>query len=247
MFAICVFFSFCLLSVVVSVPVSVISNENSSNKIEDIDDLEIIDDDITTRSMERLSSAATCLVAGIEYTHGQQINRIDPCEFCLCLDGEMFCWWQDCPPAIEGPCKDKGPFSQCVNIPANEIPQDSSTKVTPTTPNKITSSPLNQQNIQQSKDPSTSSTTNFSTITSSSESNDVNKEQSTTQTPQFCIVMGIQYKVGEQLPHDTGNCVECICGPGAKITCSPHQCAPAEEELSDYHPVEPRRSNIEGF
>ncbi|XP_017778628.1 PREDICTED: uncharacterized protein LOC108564186, partial [Nicrophorus vespilloides] len=41
------------------------------------------------------------------------IYRKDPCEFCLCLDGEMFCWWQDCPPAAEGPCKDRGPFTPC--------------------------------------------------------------------------------------------------------------------------------------
>jgi hypothetical protein len=27
-----------------------------------------------------------------------QVPREDPCEFCLCLDGELFCWWQDCPP-----------------------------------------------------------------------------------------------------------------------------------------------------
>ncbi|RZC39814.1 hypothetical protein BDFB_009006, partial [Asbolus verrucosus] len=29
-------------------------------------------DDFTTHGLERLSSAATCLVAGVEYTHGQQ-------------------------------------------------------------------------------------------------------------------------------------------------------------------------------
>lgn len=42
-----------------------------------------------------------------------QIYRKDPCEFCLCLDGEMFCWWQDCPPTLEGPCRDRSPFSPC--------------------------------------------------------------------------------------------------------------------------------------
>ncbi|KAI4457122.1 hypothetical protein MML48_8g00015500 [Holotrichia oblita] len=30
------------------------------------------DDDFTTHTLERLSSAATCLVASVEYTHGQQ-------------------------------------------------------------------------------------------------------------------------------------------------------------------------------
>lgn len=31
------------------------------------------EDDNTTHGLERLSSAATCLVAGVEYTHGQQV------------------------------------------------------------------------------------------------------------------------------------------------------------------------------
>ncbi|XP_021931913.1 uncharacterized protein LOC110835714 [Zootermopsis nevadensis] len=41
------------------------------------------------------TNAEPCTVAGAEYNHGQQVPREDPCEFCLCLDGELFCWWQD--------------------------------------------------------------------------------------------------------------------------------------------------------
>ena len=37
-----------------------------------------------------------------------QVPREDPCEFCLCLDGELFCWWQDCPP-----CGGSRPSSAC--------------------------------------------------------------------------------------------------------------------------------------
>jgi len=37
-----------------------------------------------------------------------QVPREDPCEFCLCLDGELFCWWQDCPP-----CGGSRPSSTC--------------------------------------------------------------------------------------------------------------------------------------
>ncbi|KAL3274178.1 hypothetical protein HHI36_015592 [Cryptolaemus montrouzieri] len=51
-----------------------IINDSASNKLEYSDDVEIIEDDLTTRSLEKLSSAATCLVAGIEYTHGQQVR-----------------------------------------------------------------------------------------------------------------------------------------------------------------------------
>ncbi|KAI5699034.1 hypothetical protein M8J75_015509 [Diaphorina citri] len=42
-----------------------------------------------------------CYIAGNIYYHGQQIARSDECEFCLCVDGEMFCYWQ-CPDEEEG-------------------------------------------------------------------------------------------------------------------------------------------------
>lgn len=49
----------------VSVPVSL----QNTNNVEEV----IEDDDFTTHTLERLSSAATCLVKGVEYTHGQQV------------------------------------------------------------------------------------------------------------------------------------------------------------------------------
>lgn len=55
-----------------SVPVSLVEPAAISNNLEEFID----DDDFTTQTLERLSSAATCLVAGIEYTHGQQVNTI---------------------------------------------------------------------------------------------------------------------------------------------------------------------------
>nr|CAH7764387.1 unnamed protein product [Callosobruchus chinensis] len=62
------------------------------------------------------------------------------------------------------------------------------------------------------------------------------QESSTSQTlPKKCVVMGREYQIGDKLPHNTGNCVECVCGAGAKVTCSPHQCAPAGDEINDYH------------
>lgn len=41
---------------------------------EEIETEEIDEDDSTTHTFDRLSSAATCLVAGVEYTHGQQVR-----------------------------------------------------------------------------------------------------------------------------------------------------------------------------
>ncbi|XP_054283079.1 uncharacterized protein LOC129000166 [Macrosteles quadrilineatus] len=28
-----------------------------------------------------------------EVPHGHQIERDDPCEFCICIDSKVFCWW----------------------------------------------------------------------------------------------------------------------------------------------------------
>lgn len=59
---------------------------------------------------------------------------------------------------------------------------------------------------------------------------------------------GKTYQIGARLPHNTGNCVECVCGPSAQVACSPHQCAPAEDdmvEVDGYRPPGPRRSQPE--
>ncbi|XP_034248600.1 uncharacterized protein LOC117649725 [Thrips palmi] len=57
---------------------------------------------------------APCAIGGRHFLHGQQVTRSDPCEFCVCLDGEVFCWWQDCPPSTaQGPCRGRPAFSSC--------------------------------------------------------------------------------------------------------------------------------------
>ncbi|XP_037951150.1 putative mediator of RNA polymerase II transcription subunit 26 [Teleopsis dalmanni] len=46
--------------------------------------------------MEPHERAASCHSGGRKYTHGQKVPRLDPCEVCLCMDGEIFCWWEIC-------------------------------------------------------------------------------------------------------------------------------------------------------
>ncbi|XP_046809471.1 probable WRKY transcription factor protein 1 [Lucilia cuprina] len=43
-----------------------------------------------------LPRAASCFTNGQKYTHGQKVPRLDNCEVCLCMDGEIFCWWEKC-------------------------------------------------------------------------------------------------------------------------------------------------------
>ncbi|KAF6200655.1 hypothetical protein GE061_005098 [Apolygus lucorum] len=120
----------------------------------------------------------------IEYPK-DRITREDPCDFCLCLDGEVFCWWQQ----------------QCLNTTQQQIPatsQDNST-------------------------------------TSASDSEDWVDESShnTTETPAppeaMCRVMGVEYKIGEVLPRETGTCLQCQCSPGARVTCSPKDCTSPDQ------------------
>ncbi|XP_037941115.1 uncharacterized protein LOC119674063 [Teleopsis dalmanni] len=56
--------------------------------------------DLTERNeeedLEPHERAASCFYGGAKYTHGQKLIRFDPCEVCLCIDGEIFCWWENC-------------------------------------------------------------------------------------------------------------------------------------------------------
>ncbi|XP_072390324.1 kielin/chordin-like protein isoform X1 [Diabrotica undecimpunctata] len=223
-----------------------IEDEGEEGEEEDEEESLVLDeDDFTTHGLARLSSAATCLVAGVEYTHGQQIYRRDQCEFCLCLDGEMFCWWQECPPTMEGPCRDLSPFSPCLSVPANPqaFPLSSSSMSSSSIVSEITTktnvpssssvfSKTSTKTGSSTKSPvfSSSATEKIATDTSSRP-----PESSTLKDSKLCIIMGREYQIGDKLPHDTGNCLECICGQGAKVTCSPHQCTPVEDDMNDYH------------
>ncbi|XP_074041000.1 uncharacterized protein isoform X2 [Leptinotarsa decemlineata] len=136
----------------------------------------------------------------------------------------MFCWWQDCPPAMEGPCRDKGPFSACLTVPANPQSSVTSSTLTPDATTKLQSDVF--VSSEQAADVEVSSE---------------HPELSTFNEIKHCVVMGRVYQIGDRLPHDTGNCLECICGQGAKVTCSPHQCAPAGDEINDYRLPGPRQ------
>ncbi|XP_037043358.1 uncharacterized protein LOC119079508 isoform X2 [Bradysia coprophila] len=49
--------------------------------------------------------ASSCYNANVRYLHGQKISRVDPCEICLCVDGEIFCWWKKCEHHLRKPPK----------------------------------------------------------------------------------------------------------------------------------------------
>ncbi|ETN64303.1 hypothetical protein AND_003959 [Anopheles darlingi] len=60
-------------------------------------DQEMLSDIINDNDRGELQKKAeSCTVDDYKYDHGQKIQRLDPCEICLCIDGEIFCWWKQC-------------------------------------------------------------------------------------------------------------------------------------------------------
>ncbi|KAF0755817.1 Uncharacterized protein FWK35_00026115 [Aphis craccivora] len=137
----------------------------------------------------------------------------DHCKACICIDGQIFCYWQ---------CDDTAPADTMVEEIDGE-PQSTST--------------INIISTTFENDASSKST-NFVPHSSPSD-----VFQTTTVTPNedaepFCLVMGVRYKPGSVLPRDTGSCLECQCGQNSQIACSPKDCITLNS-LSDEDTSEP--------
>ncbi|KAH1016189.1 hypothetical protein HUJ04_007456 [Dendroctonus ponderosae] len=154
-------------------------------------------------------------------------------------------------------------------VPSIPVAATSKPKITPLQPHTTTANPTTKKlnNPKKSSSSTTIQTTTTQWPTDTHESSSIHSDsysissteengssdiqlstesESTTEDAKSCIVMGEEYKVGDSLPHSTGNCLECICGQGGKITCSPHQCEPAGDEINDYRQPDSRQGN-DGF
>ncbi|XP_046410956.1 uncharacterized protein [Neodiprion pinetum] len=160
-----------------------------------------------------------CYFGGTTYTHSQTIPTSDPCSHCLCVAGEVYCWWQDC--LLHSEPEDFENFDgslKSTEIPGAFLSVNSSlgTAATLEADDNETmtteSSELAAQIIEEEGYMDVNSTyQDFGT-------------QST--LPTTCVVMGVEYKEGEALPHSTGNCVQCGCGAAGRVECSPQDCVP---------------------
>ncbi|XP_049798894.1 uncharacterized protein LOC126234244 [Schistocerca nitens] len=179
------------------------------------------------------SQSAVCTVAGVEYEHGQQVARADPCELCLCLAGDLFCWWQDCPTASPA-CRQSPAFAAACAA----VAENSSMAL-------LGGSPGPDVVTEAAAWPTTAAadvgddTADVDAAASSSDSTppagvDGDNSSDTaappppapaSTAPTACHVMGTEYKIGEVLPRDTGTCLECVCDSEARVTCSPKNCA----------------------
>ncbi|XP_023245821.1 uncharacterized protein LOC106641341 [Copidosoma floridanum] len=221
-----------------------------------------------------------CLVDGNVYTHSQMIPSRDQSSHCLCVAGEVYCWWQTfgSPKALSAFAPDSSFSSKLDNsINNNEnrnnknnvndggielsdnegrpdpgtTEEDYSSEVPPEASEESSGDQLDDNNVesdeqsdiigddedddeyegeeeeeeeedQESNDvrqavPAAMNATTMSSLTTTSAARP-------TKAPEPCLFMGRAYQEGEMLPHSTGNCVECRCGTGARIECSPRDC-----------------------
>ncbi|XP_025421677.1 uncharacterized protein LOC112691591 isoform X2 [Sipha flava] len=153
-----------------------------------------------------------CKVSGVLYNHSQKILFTDHCKACICIDGQIFCYWQ-CEETAHystgEEIEDYTPSTSTANVISTTFETEESSKVTNSIPH---SSPLD---ILQSTTISPNET-----------------------TEPFCLVMGVRYQPGSVLPRDTGSCLECQCGRNSQITCSPKDCITLNS-LSDEDTSEP--------
>ncbi|VVC42084.1 Hypothetical protein CINCED_3A021910 [Cinara cedri] len=140
-----------------------------------------------------------CQVSGVIYNHSQKILFTDHCKACICIDGQIFCYWQcdeATPDTMDPDVEDAEPQSTSMaNTISTTFETEESSKVTNILPHSSPSDVLQTSTMMPNE-----------------------------TTEPFCLVMGVRYKPGSVLPRDTGSCLECQCGRNSQITCSPKDC-----------------------
>ncbi|XP_053990440.1 uncharacterized protein LOC128882735 [Hylaeus volcanicus] len=141
-----------------------------------------------------------------------QIPSYDPNSHCLCVAGEVYCWWQNYNPSTD---PSAGPlYLPSTTIESNYTPSlEESTDVV--------------DSLEASGDPEEEPSA------VQQEYIEINATYSTTSqpAPTTCLVMGRKYREGETLPHSTGNCIECSCGSEGRVECSPRDCVALRPEI----------------
>ncbi|RLU17908.1 hypothetical protein DMN91_010147 [Ooceraea biroi] len=152
-----------------------------------------------------------CIVDGNAYSHSQTIPSYDSNSHCLCVAGEVYCWWQNYNPST---APSLGPsFLQSTTVESNYTPSlEVNTDIIDgfEASGDPESPPISQQGHVE---------VNVTSLTTAS------------PAPTICVVMGREYRQGETLPHSTGNCVECSCGSEGRVECSPRDCVALRPEI----------------
>ncbi|XP_050541039.1 uncharacterized protein LOC126905410 [Daktulosphaira vitifoliae] len=157
-----------------------------------------------------------CKVSGVYYNHSQKILFTDRCKTCLCIDGQIFCYWQ-CDETTTEVINDVLAVEVQFSSPATSL----STTI-----------------VESEENPTSTISGLFSTMNSPQRKKIISNLSNKTTNEQFCVVMGVKYKLGSVLPRDTGSCLECQCGQNSQITCSPKDCITLNT-LNDENTSEP--------
>ncbi|KAK7601804.1 hypothetical protein V9T40_009245 [Parthenolecanium corni] len=167
-----------------------------------------------TETINKEDEAAPCLVSDILYNHGQQIERQNECDYCICVDGDMFCYWQcstkQTPNTISVVVSRTDPapvqFADAENFTTLLFDKNSQNNtVTPSDSDVITETASNPSTITQ--------------VNSTSKSNN-----------QTCFVTGTEYSEGDVLPQEDGSCLQCVCGQNGRVTCTPQGCVSLQQD-----------------
>ncbi|XP_011150585.1 uncharacterized protein LOC105189892 [Harpegnathos saltator] len=167
------------------------------------------DSDVTTEE----PFPKKCIVDGNAYSHSQTIPSYDTNSHCLCVAGEVYCWWQNYNPST---VPSLGPSSlQSTTVESNYTPSlEASTDIA--------------DGFEASGDPAAANS-----LIGQQGHVEINATSATAtpSAPTTCLVMGREYRQGETLPHSTGNCVECSCGSEGRVECSPRDCVALRPEI----------------
>lgn len=165
------------------------------------------DDDVTTEE----PYLKKCIVDGKFYSHSQTIPSYDANSHCMCVVGEVYCWWQN--------------YNS--NAAASSL-GSSSLRSTAVESNYTSSLGMSTDVVDGFE-----ASGNFDPSVGQQGHIEINTTLSTTtpSAPTICLVMGREYRQGEILPHSTGNCVECSCGSEGRIECSPRDCVALRPEI----------------
>ena len=158
-----------------------------------------------------------CVVDGNSYSHSQTIPSYDLNSHCLCVVGEVYCWWQNYNPST-------GTSVDVSFLPSTTIESN----YTPSLEGNTNADDSLEASGHPAEEPSVEQQQGYAEINAS--------YSTTSQTaPTTCLVMGREYREGEVLPHSTGNCIECSCGSEGRVECSPRDCVALRPEI----PVSP--------
>ncbi|XP_076763790.1 uncharacterized protein LOC143431137 [Xylocopa sonorina] len=157
-------------------------------------------------------SPKKCIADGNTYAHGDTIPSYDPNSHCLCVDGEVYCWWQNYNPSTE---PSAGPsYLPSTTIESNYTP--SLEGITDAVDSlEASGDPAEEPGVEQQ---------GYAEING-------NYTSTPQPAPTTCLVMGREYREGEALPHSTGNCIECSCGSEGRVQCSPRDCVALRPEI----------------